>query len=147
MPLKTFKATVKRKKGLAVEAESRGFKIIGDEPEDLGGTNTGMNPVELLLSSLGSCQTIAVATFAQKQGIILKDFWVELEGDLETNGFLGLSDVRPGYQNIRVNMHIKTDASKEQVEKFIQFVEKHCPVGDSIGNGVKIDPAKITIEP
>jgi len=37
--------------GLAVESESRGFKVIMDEPTSLGGTNTGMNPVEALLSS------------------------------------------------------------------------------------------------
>lgn len=66
MAIETFKA-VSRKlpEGLAVESEVRGFKIILDEPKELGGTNKGMNPVEALLCALGSCQTIVAAAFAQ----------------------------------------------------------------------------------
>ena len=31
---------------LQVKAGSRGFEIVFDEPEESGGANTGMNPVE-----------------------------------------------------------------------------------------------------
>ena len=45
--LTTFKADVKKLPGgLQVEANTRGFKILLDEPADLGGTDKGMNPVE-----------------------------------------------------------------------------------------------------
>nr|WP_223814532.1 OsmC family protein [Thermoanaerobacterium thermosaccharolyticum] len=59
MAIETFKA-VSRKlpEGLAVESEVRGFKMLLDEPKEMGGTNKGMNPVEALLCALGSCQTI-----------------------------------------------------------------------------------------
>jgi len=146
MPMTTFKAIARKKEGLAVEAEAREFKVLIDEPEELGGTNRGMNPVELLLCSLGACQTIVASAFAGEFGINLEDFWVEVEGDLDTDGFLGLADVRMGYSNIRFNMHIKSDASEETLKEFVEFIEKRCPVGDSIGNGVKLDKAKITIE-
>ncbi|MBE6829194.1 MAG: OsmC family peroxiredoxin, partial [Ruminococcaceae bacterium] len=54
--LTTFKAVAKKSpEGLKVETNARGFKIVLDEPEDLGGTNTGMNPVEAILCSLGAC--------------------------------------------------------------------------------------------
>ena len=146
MPLNTFKAVVKKKEGLAVECEARGFKFILDEPEELGGTNTGMNPVEALLCSLGACQTIVASAFAGEFGIDLKDFWVELEGDLDTDGFMGLSDVRPGYSKIRFNMHIKSDAPEEKINEFVEFIEKRCPVGDSINNIVEFEKTKVTIE-
>jgi uncharacterized OsmC-like protein len=148
MAVSTFKA-VSRKlpTGLAVESESRGFKVIMDEPTSLGGTDTGMNPVEALLTGLGSCQCIVAAAFAKAQGIDLKDFWVELEGDLDTDGFLkGDPNVRPGYQEVRFTMHIKTDAPKEKVEAFQKFIEGRCPVGDSLGKGVTLRPASIVIE-
>lgn len=148
MALTTFKnVTRKIPGGLAVESESRGFKIIMDEPPSLGGSDKGMNPVEGLLAALGSCQCIVGAAFAESQGIDLKEFWVELEGDLDTDGFLkGDPNVRPGYQEVRFTMHIKTDAPKEKVEAFQKFIQGRCPVGDSLGNGVSLKPATIVIE-
>lgn len=148
MAMSTFKA-VSRKlpKGLSVESESRGFKMIMDEPLSLGGTDTGMNPVEGLLVSLGSCQCIVAAAFAKAQGIDLKEFWVELEGDLDTDGFLkGDPNVRPGYQEVRFTMHIKTNASQDKVEVFQKFIQSRCPVGDSLGKGITIKPARIVID-
>lgn len=93
----TVSATTVLKDNLLVEAETRGHKVIVDEPLDLGGTDRGMNPVELLLSALGACQSIVARTYAKKFDIDLQNFWVELEGDIDLDGFLGKSDVRPGF--------------------------------------------------
>ena len=142
-----FKATAtKTPEGLQVESDARGFKLLMDEPEELGGTNKAMNPVEALLCALGSCQTIVATAFAEAQGIDLKGFSVGLEGDLDPDGFLGLADVRKGFQEIRFNMHFKTDAPKEKVEKFVEFIEKTCPVGDCLQNEVKLVKSGFTIE-
>ena len=59
-----------------------------DEPKELGGSDTGMNPVEMLLCALGSCQAIVAKSFATAHGIDLHDFLVVLEGDLDPDGFL-----------------------------------------------------------
>lgn len=146
MALTTIKATTRKKNGLAVTGEARGFNVNIDEPENLGGTNTGMNPAELVLCALGGCETIVASSFAEKNGINLEDFWVELEGDLDLDGFMGLSDVRPGYQTLRYNIHIKTDASEEKAKEFVEFILKRCPIRDTIENVVKIEKPKITIE-
>lgn len=47
-----------------------------------------MNPVEMLLRALGSCQVIVAKSFAKAHGIDLHDFLVVLEGDLDLDGFL-----------------------------------------------------------
>lgn len=137
--LTTFKANaVKTSTGLQVETSSRDFKIVLDEPAELGGTNTGMNPVEALLCALGACQAIVVAAFAQAQDFTYEAFHVELEGDLDPDGFMGLADVRNGFQEIRFSMHFKTNEPQEKCEAFADFVEKTCPVGDCLANGVKL---------
>ncbi len=137
--LTTFKAVAKKlPEGLQVETESRGFKIMMDEPEELGGTDTAMNPVEALLCALGACQSIVVAAFAESQDFTYESFHVELEGDLDPDGFMGLADVRPGFQEIRFNMHFKTTETQEKTEAFADFVESVCPVGDCLANGVKL---------
>lgn len=144
----TFKAIAKKTpEGLQVETEARNFKITIDEPEEMGGTNTGMSPVEVLLCALGSCQSIVATAFAEANGINLESFHVELEGDLDPDGFMGLNDdVRNGFQEIRYSMHFKADNSQEELEKFAEFIEKRCPVGDCLSNGVPLKLSKVVAE-
>lgn len=132
--------------GMQVDTGARGFKILLDEPEDLGGTDKGMNPVEAVLGALGACQTIVAFAFAEAKGIDLQEFEVDVEGDLDTDGFLGLSDVRPGCSEIRFNIHVKSSNSEEEIAEFIDFVEKTCPVGDMLENGVKLVRSNIIVE-
>lgn len=138
--LTTFKAEAhKTATGLQVESEARGFKMILDEPAELGGTDTGMNPVEAILCALGSCQSIVCAAFARLQRFTYDEFWVELEGDLDPDGFMGKNpDARNGFQEIRFTFHFKTDEPQEKVDAFSDFIESRCPVGDNLGNGVKL---------
>jgi len=145
--LTTFKATAKAlPDGLQVETNSRGFKILLDEPEDLGGTDTAMNPVEALLCALGACQSIVAKAFAAAHNITFEEFHVELEGDLDPDGFMGLADVRNGFQEIRFVMHFKTNEPKEKIEAFAKFIENTCPVGDCLTNGVKLVLSGVAID-
>lgn len=147
MAVVTFKATSKLIKGLQVDNTVRDFTLRMDEPADLGGTDTGMNPVEGLLASLGSCLTIVAAAFAKAHKIDLQEFWVELEGDLDPDGFLkGKPGVRNGFQVVRLTPHIKTSSSKEDVMKFMDFVKTRCPVSDVMINGTEIIPADPILE-
>lgn len=146
MPKALFKASAELQDGVKVLAKSRNFEVKIDEPKSLGGTDTGMNPVELLLCSLGACQSIVARVYAQKFNIDLKGFRVELTGELDTDGFMNKSDVRPGYSKIKYDIHVDTDAPREKVEEFIAFVEKTCPVGDTIGNAAELELNEIIIE-
>ncbi|HLS35827.1 MAG TPA: OsmC family protein [Bacillota bacterium] len=141
-----FKASAHLQEGVQVKVRSRDFEIIVDEPESLGGTDTGMNPVEMVLCALGACQAIVASVFAKQHDMTFSDFRVELEGDLDPDGFLGKSDVRKGYSEIRYNIHIETDEPREKVEKFVEFIEATCPVGDTIANPVKTKLNDIIIE-
>lgn len=146
MPKTVFKATAHLQEGMQVKAKSRGFEMTIDEPKGLGGTDTGMNPVEVVLCALGACQSIVARVYARKFNIKFDDFWVEVEGDLDTDGFMNKSDVRRGYSDIRYNIHIKTEAPKEKVEEFVAFIENTCPVGDTIANPVNLKLNDIVIE-
>ncbi|WHY78208.1 OsmC family protein [Neobacillus sp. WH10] len=147
MPMTTFKAAAHLQKGVQVKAKSRNFEITIDEPKELGGTDTGMNPVELTLAALGACQAIVARVYARKFKIEFDDLWIDVEGDLDTDGFMNKSDVRRGYSDIRFNFHIATDAPREKVEEFVAFIEKTCPVGDTIANPVNLKLNEIILEP
>ncbi|WP_438350493.1 OsmC family protein [Paenibacillus sp. FA6] len=146
MAIQTFKATAQLQDGVQVKATSRDFELTIDEPKSLGGTDTGMNPVEVLLASLGACQSIVARIYAPKFDVKLDGFSVDVEGDLDLDGFFNKSDVRPGYSDIRYTFRIKTDSPKEKVEEFVKFLESKCPVGDSLAHPVNLKLDRIIIE-
>jgi len=135
-----FQAVVKRDEGLRVLCESRGFKLILDEPEDCGGTNEGMNPVEALLCALGACQAIIATIYAPKFRLDIEDIRIELDGDLAEE-----KDYN-GYEKIYYTMYFKTKADRAKVEKFADFIEKNCPVGNTLGKGIELERRAVVIE-
>ncbi len=145
--LTTFKATARKlDKGMQVDTESNGFKILFDEPEKMGGTNEGINPMSALLSVMGACQAIVATMFAKQFNIEFDDFYLEIEGDMDMAGIMQKKDVRSGFQEIRFTMHFKSDNSKEELEEFSKFIEKNCPISDSLANGVKLVNQGVVID-
>ena len=141
-----FKSTTQLKEGLKVELTSGKHKIILDEPAELGGTDTGMNPVEALLGAMGACMCIVAKSFAGMHKIDLQDLKIELEGDLDPDGFMGANkEAKIGFSEIRMNIFIKSNSSKEDIDKFVRFVEKTCPVCDTVINTPTMK-TEITIE-
>ncbi|SDJ27059.1 Uncharacterized OsmC-related protein [Halanaerobium congolense] len=139
MAEETFKSTVRLKEGLTVEAETRGHKVVMDEPQAMGGTDEGMNPVELTLSALGGCLSICASMFAESCDVELNDFSVDLEGDLDLRGFKGVDGVDPGFQEIRFTINIDSDSPKENIEKLVEVIESRCPVSDSLKRNIEIN--------
>jgi uncharacterized OsmC-like protein len=125
--------------GFHSRASLRQHSIEVDEPKELGGTDQGPNPVELILAALGTCQEITYKAYATVLGIPIDGVSAELEGDLDLQGFLALKDgVRPGYQQIRGKVRIKSEADETTLEKLRQAVNAHCPVLDIISNPVPL---------
>jgi len=140
MGIHTYKAaSVLKETGMMVESEVRGFKFVADEPKVLGGTNMGMNPVETLLCALGACQCMTARFFAMLLKIDLTQCRVDVEGDIDAMGFLkGDAGIRPGFQEIRVTVHIKADAPEEKIAQLLAMVESRCPVGETVLHGVPV---------
>lgn len=142
--LGTSVVKIENVKGLETKAKTRGFEINFDEPNEMGGTNTGMNPVEALLCSLGACQTIAIKMFAQAQGVDIEKVEMEVEGDLDPDGFMGNPDIRNGLQDIRLKVKIKA-ADKEAAKAIADLAQERCPVEDCLINTVPVTRTKIEI--
>lgn len=117
------------------------FVLDADEPPVLLGKDEGANPVEFVLHALAACLTTSLVYHAAARGIRIDSVESKLEGDLDLQGFLGLSDeIRRGYKEIRVNFSIKSDASAEQLKELTKF----SPVHDIVSNPVPVSISIIT---
>ena len=133
-------ATVNDFYGLKQEHGGRKPMIFDvDEPPVLLGGDKGPNPVEYLLVGLSGCVTTAMVAHAAARGIEIKSLETYLEGDLDVQGFLGLSETIPvGYQGINITFKIEADMSDEEKEELIQLAQQYSPVLSTIINPVPV---------
>ena len=137
------------KNGLRSEVKMRQHSLTVDEPASLGGSDSGPNPVELILGALGSCQEITYRAYATALGIPLESVSVTIEGDIDLRGFFAVDEsVRAGYQAIRGTVYLESSASEEELELLRNAVNAHCPVLDIIAKPVPVKlELKITQPP
>lgn len=140
-----WSATVNWNGGFRSSAQIRDFDPVpSDEPPGLGGTDTAPNPVEQLLGALGNCLAVGYAAGATAGGIEIKDLRIELEGDLDLRTFLGLApDGHAGYEGIRVNVHLETDATEDQVAALHDAVIGTSPVGHTLARPIPVEIALV----
>jgi len=128
--------------GFRSQAQIRNFTVAMDEPPPLGGTDTAPNMVEMVLGSYGCCLTTGYAMNAALRGIELEDIQVEIEGDLDLNGFFGLQDPNqcwPGYTNIRTKVTLKApNATAEQLQALHETVINTSPVGSILARPISL---------
>lgn len=130
-----FNAVVEAKDGLTMNCKSRNFDLILDEPKELGGNDIGMNPVECLLNAIGACKGIVARSFAKGHNLNIKNIKIELEGTLNPDGFMGKDkNAKVGFSNIVTNYYFESDEDEAKLAEFMKFVDRTCPVIDTIVN-------------
>jgi uncharacterized OsmC-like protein len=154
----TFKATTAWKDGTLNQAEigdfvhngerverPQPFRLTGDEPPVLLGSNAGPNAVELLLAALGFCYGVGYVANAAARGIEISELRYEVEGDIDVQNFLGMTkETRPGFSAIRARAWVRSpNASAEQLDELCQYVQDTSPVRDALANPV---PVSTTLE-
>jgi len=129
--------------GLGQEHKHRTeFTFEADHPEVFASEDNGATPVELVLAGLASCLTAGVAAVAQNRGIQLRSVEAKLEGKMDIRGILGVdSDVRNGYDDIKVTFNIDADASQQEIEALVAQSQKRSAVFDIVTN-----PTNVSVE-
>jgi uncharacterized OsmC-like protein len=84
---------------------------------------------DMLLQALVACAGVTLSAVATSMGIELRGGRLQAEGDLDFRGTLGVAKDAPvGFQRIRLNITVDTEATQEQVEKLIELTERYCVV-------------------
>jgi len=129
--------------GLGEEQKHRTtFTFEADHPEIFASEDHGATPVEMVLAGLGSCLTAGIAAVAQNRGIQLHSVTATLEAGMDIQGILGIdSDVRNGFDGIKVTYDIKADASPDEIRAVVAQSQKRSAVYDIVTN-----PTNVTVE-
>ena len=123
------KALARRRSGYEHELEMRQHRLIGDEPEEDGGTDAGPRPTELLCSALALCTAITIEMYADRKEWELGQVEVAVDEETAADG------KSPRY---KVAIRIP-EALDEEQRKRIAVIASKCPVHRALkSDGVEV---------
>lgn len=122
------------------QKHKRSFHFDADHPQVFASEDKGITPVEFVLVGLAGCLTAGIASVAQNRNIQLHSIKATLEGNMDLQGILGIdSDVRNGFDAVRVIFDIDADASRDDIEALVAQSQKRSAVFDIITNPTHVE--------
>lgn len=112
------------------EADSRGHKVICDQPEDNRGANTGMTPLEFLLVSMGTCAGFYAQEYLNTHQLPTEGLEVKVTAE----------KVKPPARldNFRIDIKLPAGLEDRHQECVIRAVQK-CVVHNTLLNPPTIE--------
>jgi putative redox protein len=120
--------------GFHFEASNEnGNTVHIDAAPDIGGTNQGMRPMQLLLAAMGGCSAIDLVNILKKQKQELKDIRITVRGEREKDAVPSL------YTSVHAHFKLFGNLDKDKVDKAVMLaVEKYCSVAKTLEAKAKI---------
>lgn len=107
--------------GMRAEIDAGGFPLVADEPAEFGGTGSGPQPTELLLASIASCFTLAVAYSARRCDVLLDGLDVAVTGTYDG----------PRFHALRIAVRADTPTGDE-LAAIVQAAKRVCYVTNTL---------------
>jgi putative redox protein len=113
--------------------------LVADEPTELGGTDEGPTPYELLLGALGACTAMTVTMYARRKGWPLTGVTVELENDRIHASDCEKCETQEGYLD-RIHVRIGVDGPLHEEQRArLEEIARKCPVHKTLTSELRVD--------
>jgi putative redox protein len=121
-------ATVRTGKGKFGQVVQIGpHQLVGDEPVEAEGDDTGPNPFDFLLAALGTCTSMTISAYARFKNVPLERVEVELSQENKDS-------VHTFYRVI----HLYGDLTDAQRTRMLEIANK-CPVHRTLTGKIAIE--------
>lgn len=98
-----------------------------DAGENIGGSNKGVRPMQMLLMGLGGCSAIDIVMILKKQRQVISDFQITIDGEREENKEPSL------WKTIQIHFKLKGEIDIEKAERAVQLsMDKYCSVSKTL---------------
>lgn len=141
--LSTLRAQGRLGEGVTCKIETGKALVSAGLHPATGGSGKSACSGDMLLEALVACAGVTLNAVATALGIELRDALLQAEGDLDFRGTLGLSkDVPVGFQSIRLQFMLDTDATDEQLATLLRLTERYCVVYQTLARPPKLAVAR-----
>lgn len=138
--LVTLRAEGRLEQGMTCKLETGQALVAAGLHPATGGDGLSACSGDMLLEALVACAGVTLKAVATALGLNLRAATIRAEGDLDFRGTLGVSkEVAVGFQKIRLNFDLETDASEEQLATLMRLTERYCVVYQTLCQPPKIE--------
>ena len=134
----TNKAEVRLVKDQSSEAKVRGFTIVQDEPESVGGTGKGPTPTDFLVTSVGFCENVIFVRNASLAGLSIESLETVGSGSWDRRGLFEIDGVSPQFRSITVETRVSTEDPVEKVVEVARQTHRRCPVHATLARATQL---------
>ncbi len=114
--------------GLRTEIMAGGHGLVADEPESVGGTNTGPTPYDLLSAALGACTSMTLRMYADHKGWPLEETTVYMQhAKIHAEDCAHCETEEGKIDQFTRELEIKGDLDAKQQERLTEIANR-CPV-------------------
>ncbi|MBA3426253.1 MAG: OsmC family protein [Rubrobacteraceae bacterium] len=108
--------------------------------EGVGGAGTAACSGDLLLGALAACAQVTCQMVAEAMGIEAESIEVEVDGDMDLAGTLGISrDAPVGFESITTKFNIVAPgATEEQLDNLRKKTEQYCVVFQTLSSSLDL---------
>ncbi len=138
--LVTLRAEGRIGEGLTCKIETGQALVAAGLHPATGGDGLSACSGDMLLEALVACAGVTLNAVATALDIHLRDATIRAEGDLDFRGTLGVSkEVPVGFQRIRLQFDLDTNANEEQLAALLRLTERYCVVFQTLQRPPKIE--------
>ena len=99
-----------------------------DEPVAHGGTGEGPSPLQAVLGALCGCESVTFRRTSDDMDFSYDSIEFEAEFTIDIRGRMGVREVRPHFQTVRMQATVVTDETSERLAEVVAETEARCPV-------------------
>lgn len=102
--------------------------FVTDEPIAHGGTGEGPSPLQTVLGALCGCESVTFNRTSKDMGFSYEGIDFEAAFTIDIRGRLGMREVRPHFQTVKLQATVRTNESEEHLAQVVEETERRCPV-------------------
>ena len=137
-PLATNKAEVKWIEGQRSDGLVRGFSVVQDEPESVGGTSKGPTPTDYFIASIGFCENVIFVRNASLAGLSIESLETFVTGSWDRRGLFEVENTSPFFKRINVETRVATKDPTDMVVQVAQQTHRRCPVHATLARATEL---------
>ncbi len=124
--------------GLAQEIVAHRHRLTADEPQEVGGTDTGPTPYDLLLAALGACTSMTLRVYANHKKLPLEGVRVRLRhGKIHAEDCARCETKEGKLDHVEREIEVLGELTEEQRQRLLEIADK-CPVHRTLTSEIEI---------